>query len=84
LVLARRGRGGSSGSSELEEYVREGAELRGLSAGGSSGMQWPVVRPRIARGRDNMVADRNRKVVSMYCRWVVVTNEKLAEEGVEE
>jgi len=77
LVLARRGRGGSSGSSELEEYVSEGAELRGLSVAGSSGMQWPVVRPRIASGRDNMVADRSRNdVVSMYF-WLGETNEKL-------
>jgi hypothetical protein len=42
LVEARRGRGGSSGSSDEEEYVREGAADLG-EAMGSSGMQCEVV-----------------------------------------
>lgn len=46
FVDARRGRGaiGSSGSSDDEEYVREGApDLGEAVAVGSSGMQWEVV-----------------------------------------
>lgn len=56
-MLARLGRGGSSGSSDEDEYDSEGAEDRGLSTG-SSGMQCDVVAIlRGSRGRDMMIEE---------------------------
>lgn len=55
MVLARRGRGGSSGSSRSsdEEYVKEGAvDLAGEGMLGSRGIQCVVVLNRIGNGRD--------------------------------
>jgi hypothetical protein len=68
FVEARRGRigAGSSGSSDEEEYVREGAvDLGDSAACGSEGIQWDVVAILMARGRDILnELDRNRE--SMY------------------